>query len=502
MNEAEMSKARISEADMIGDERPDGATLTRRQVLRGAGVLGGLAVSALALPPNLRRMLAMTGGTPAKGSLKDIEHIVILMQENRSFDEYLGTLPGVRGFHDTSIKLPSGESVFKQPAPWRPDGYLTPWAYDTKTTAAQSAYSLSHTWTSQHMAWNNGEMNGWIHAKGQQTMSYFTTEEIPFHTTLAEAFTVCDGYHCSVLGPTNPNRLYMWTGTIDPEGKAGGPVYNDAPAADDPYLRWTTYAERLEEAGISWQVYQENDNYDDNALAWFEQFAKASPGSPLYERGMTKRPAGWFEHDAVTGQLPQVSWLVAPSAQTEHPNYTPAAGAVYIASALDAIASNEDLWMKTAFILTYDENDGHFDHVTPLTPPEGTPDEFIFKAPIGLGFRVPTIVVSPWTVGGYVCSQTYDHTSLIRLLERRFGVEEPNISGWRRKTVGDLTEVFDFESASPFPAGHAALRVESTVDNLLVVEEQIARLPAPVAPLKNEAFPPAYADVRSFKQRA
>ena len=254
-----------------------------------------------------------------------------------------------------------------------------------------------------------------------------------------------------MLGPTNPNRLYMWTGTIDPDGTGGGPVTDNSPAHNNVTLSWTTYPERLQRAGVSWQVYQEEDNYDDNALAWFKQFASAPATSPLWQRGMRKRPAGWFEADARAGRLPQVSWLVAPTAQTEHPAYFPAAGAEYIASKLDAIASNEDLWRKTLFILTYDENDGLFDHVPPPVAPRGTRGEYVGGEPIGLGFRVPAVVVSPWSVGGRVCSDVLDHTSLIRIVERRFGVREPNISAFRRRTCSDFTSALRFSGP---PAGY------------------------------------------------
>jgi phospholipase C len=174
---------------------------------------------------------------------------------------------------------------------------------------------------------------------------------------------------------------------FDPGGTGGGPVTDNSPAHDNVTLSWTSYPERLQRAGVSWQVYQEEDNYDDNALAWFEQFASAPATSPLWQRGMRKRPAGWFEADARAGRLPQVSWLVAPTAQSEHPAYFPAAGAEYIASKLDAIASNEDLWRKTLFIMTYDENDGLFDHVPPPVAPRGTRGEYVGGEPIGLGFR-------------------------------------------------------------------------------------------------------------------
>ena len=295
---------------------------------------------------------------------------------------------------------------------------------DTSVTSAQQTPGLGHGWSDQHGAWANGAMDGWIANKGAQTMGYFKQADIPFHWALAEAFTICDGYHCSVLGPTDPNRLYMWTGMIDPNGTGGGPATDNSMAYNNPYLTWTTYPERLTAAGISWRIYQEYDNYDDNGLAWFHQYASADTSSPLWQNAMIKKPAGCVEEDAINDRLPQVSWLVAPSAQSEHPNWSPA-GAQYIASKIDAIAANPKVWAKTAFILMYDENDGYFDHVPPPTAPAGTADEYVDGVPIGLGFRVPCIVVSPWTVGGYVATETFDHSSLIRLLEQRFGVMEP-----------------------------------------------------------------------------
>ena len=300
------------------------------------------------------------------------------MQENRSFDHYFGAMPGVRGFADpAAIRLPGGRPVFCQPDPSHREGYLLPFHFDTKTTSAQATPGTDHIWPSQHQAWNGGKMDAWIAAKGEYTMGYFGRADIPFHWALAEAFTICDNYYCSVFGPTNPNRLYMWTGMIDPAGTGGGPVIDDTPAFNNVILSWTTYPERLQRAGISWQVYQEEDNFDDNALAWFTQYAHLPASSPLYQRGIAARPAGTFEQDARYDRLPQVSWLIAPTAQSEHPDYFPAAGAEYIAQKLDAIASNPVLWAKTAFILCYDENDGMFDHVPPPIPPAGTAAEFV-----------------------------------------------------------------------------------------------------------------------------
>jgi phospholipase C len=463
------------------------AFLSRRSLLKGAAGVGAAAAASVFLPPNVRKALASTSAPkPGTGSINDIEHVVFLMQENRSFDEYFGTFPGVRGFGDpNALKLPNGNSVFQQPDPSHADGYLLPFWMDTATTSAQATPGLDHAWDTQHSAWDNGAMDGWVAAKGAQTMGYFQQSDIPFHWALASAFTVCDAYHCSVLGPTNPNRLYMWTGMIDPNGTGGGPIIDDSPAYNNPIVSWTTYPERLTAAGITWRVYQEYDNYDDNALEWCQQYANADHSSVLWQSGMIKKPAGWFEDDALNDRLPQVSWLVAPSAQTEHPNWSPAAGAQYIASKIDAIAANPEVWAKTAFILMYDENDGYFDHVLPPTAPAGTADEYVDGAPIGLGFRVPCTIVSPWTVGGYVATDTFDHTSLIQFLEKRFGVTEPNISAWRRATCGDLTSAFQFSTSAAFPSGNTALTVPSTTVTLLSAQKEIADNPAPTVPAVN-----------------
>jgi len=466
--------------------------VTRRSLLASGTALTGAATGAAVLPLSLRRAMAKTlhDGRASGSSINDIEHIVILMQENRSFDHYYGTMPGVRGFSDPSaITLPSGNPVYYQPDPSHAQGYLLPFYYDPSRTSAQATPGTDHSWPTQHQAWDNGKMDQWIAAKGPYTMGYFKQQDIPFHWALAESFTICDNYHCSVLGPTNPNRLYMWTGMIDPNGTGGGPIIDNTPAFNNIILSWTTYPERLEAAGISWKIYQEEDNYDDNALAWFKQFGYAPTSSPLWQRGMYKGPAGAFESDARSGRLPQVSWLVAPTAQTEHPDYFPAAGAEYIAQKLDAIASNPDLWAKTAFILCYDENDGMFDHVPPPVAPTGTPDEFVNGLNIGLGFRTPTTIVSPWTAGGFVCSEVFDHGSLIRFIEARFGVFEPNISAWRRQTCGDLTSAFRFGSAPSGYPGNGELGLAVTESRLLRAQAQVNDNPFPVPPAVNEPLP-------------
>ena len=255
--------------------------VSRRAFLRSAAGLTAAAVGASALPPAVRKVLAdQTPPTPLK-SLEAIDHVVFLIQENRSFDTYFGTLSGVRGFNDpAAIRLPDGRSVFYQPDPLNPDGYELPFHLDTATTSAAAVVDLSHAWTAQHMSWDGGKMDNWLpahrladgNANGPMTMGYYTRADLPFHFALADAFTICDMYHCSVFGPTNPNRLYSISGTIDPDGKNGGPVVDNS---ETPPYTWTTYPERLQKAGITWKVYQSPDNYDDNPLAWFKQFQTA-----------------------------------------------------------------------------------------------------------------------------------------------------------------------------------------------------------------------------------
>ncbi|MCC3778755.1 alkaline phosphatase family protein, partial [Streptomyces sp. UNOB3_S3] len=430
--------------------------LSRRRLLGSALGIGGLTAAMSLLPPNLRRAMARPPGRP--GTLRDIEHVVVLMQENRSFDHYFGTMRGVRGFDDPhAATLPDGRTVFHQPDPEHPDGYLLPFHLDTRSTSSQAIPSTSHAWTVQHAAVNGGRMDNWLPAhrkadgerNGPYTMGYYERADIPFHFALAESFTLCDAYHCSVLGPTWPNRLYHWTGTNDPNGRHGGPVISNS--IPSPF-RWTTYPERLTRAGVSWHVYQEEDDYGCNPLEFFKAYQDSSPGDPLHEHGLAIAPAGAFERDAREGRLPTVSWIIPPSPQCEHPDYLPAAGADYLAGLLDAVAVNPDVWRKTVFIINYDENDGLFDHVVPPMPPKGTPDEFVGGLPIGAGIRVPCVIVSPWTQGGYVATEPFDHTSVLRFLEQITGVREPNISAWRRRTFGDLTSALGLPSTRPHPA--------------------------------------------------
>src|SRR5580693_5595939 len=459
---------------------------------------GGMVLASFALPSGLRKIL--DGAAPAarnarltSAPISDIKHVVVLMQENRSFDHYFGTMPGVRGFADPSVPT----SRFYQVDAQNPDKYLLPFHTDTHSTSAQNLPSNSHSWGPQHDSWDNGKMDGFVTAHlaadgvaGQYTMAYFERNDIPFHWALADAFTICDGYHCSVLGPTWPNRLYLMTGQIDPAGTHGGPTYGNYVPTEG--FSWQTYPELLSQAGVSWKVYQEADNYGFNVLEYFDQYQNAAVSSPLYQNAMKFYQPGQFEYDAIHDRLPTVSYILPTSYQSEHPDFMPAAGADYVASKVNAIAANPDVWAKTVFILIYDENDGYFDHVVPPTAPAGTAGEYITASasteksapgPIGLGFRVPCILVSPWTVGGFVSHDTFDHTSVTRLLELVTGVVNPNITAWRRQTVGDFTSAL-----GKVPYGRSP-RLPDTKAQLERAEREVATFALPPYPGASQTAP-------------
>jgi phospholipase C len=473
--------------------------VSRRRFLE----LTGGSIAGTMLSDSIARALAIPANRATR-SLRDVEHIVVLTQENRSFDHYFGVMRGVRGFGDPHpVTLPSGRPVWYQAdgatvvPPFRPA--VPPPAHNLALTFIED---LDHTWDKTHQMFNGGNWDQWLPTKTTTCMAHMQRSDLPFHYALADAFTVCDGYYCSVLGPTDPNRYYMWTGWDGNDGKGGGPVI----ANDELGYGWQTYPERLQAAGISWKIYQDIGdgldaahfwgftsnpyigNFGDNSLLYFFNYQNAAPGSPLYERARTgtdvkdsgdssSNPLNAFfgplfdvlAADVASGQLPSVSWIAAPEAYTEHPAWPAGYGAFYTAGVLNALTSNPDVWAKTALFINWDENDGFFDHLVGPYPNVGALagkstvplDNELFEGQAGtpggsngvvgqygLGARVPLLVVSPWSKGGWACSEVFDATSLIRFIEARFGVDEPNITPWRRAVCGDLTSAFDFESAS------------------------------------------------------
>ncbi len=421
-------------------------SLTRREFLGAGAALG----AGVALEPIVRHLPGEWALPSKPAKLSDIEHVVIMMQENRSFDHYFGTLRGVRGFGDRrdrkSFAQPDGSG-----------GEVHPFHIDSAATGGGCTTDPDHTWRTQHQSVADGANDGWITshlpANGRNAptaMGYFDERDIPYYSALAKSYTVCDRYFCSALGATDPNRSYAMTGTIDPDGMAGGPFLSFGAPDGPPRFSWTTMPEQLEGHGVSWKIYSDPDSTftdGDNTVLFFTQYR----GNPTLEAKGLQPTYTDFEADAAAGNLPQVSWLISPVAILEHPvQSTPQRGESSVGRVLAALTAKRDAWAKTLLIITFDENGGFFDHVAPPLAPPGTAGEFLtadplpqaaegIRGPIGLGPRVPTLIVSPFSRGGFVSSEVFDHTSALRFLEARFGVEVPNLSKWRRETCGDLT---------------------------------------------------------------
>lgn len=586
---------------------------TRRDFLKYALLSGAAAGTASALPSSIRRAFAIA---PEVGSTwKDADHIVILMQENRSFDHVFGTLQGVRGFNDPrAIRQPDGVPAFAQTSQ-SGETYL-PWRLNIKDTRVTWMGSIPHSRDSQVDAWNDGGHDRWIDAKKSHhkgydryplTMGYYTREDLPFYYALADAFTVCDQSYCGAMTSTTPNRLLFMTGTVRDRQDTSSRVYMRNGEILDGGMRWTTFPERLEQAGISWKYYQNElsqtggmseterawlSNFSTNVLECFDQYCvSANPGfgdwvearisecqshierlenremlvseahhdqlvearalldvllrrrshaeqkkekltpseRALFEKAFVinsgdkeyrklekltfhdgekslemEAPKGdilyQFRQDVKAGALPTVSWLSAPEHFSDHPT-SPWYGAWYVSEVMDILTENPDIWKKTIFIITYDENDGYFDHCCSYVAPDpkrpetgcssesigpdgleyttaqdemerGVPAHLARSGPIGLGFRVPMLVVSPWSRGGWVNSQLFEHTSTLRFLEtfvrEKFGkvVTESNISPWRRAISGDLTSCF-----RPYDGSMPTLPYLNRNDHLHMIED-------------------------------
>ncbi|NTZ69712.1 phospholipase C, phosphocholine-specific [Pseudomonas protegens] len=514
-------------------------SLTRRKLLQAAAI--GTFFSSL--PASIRQALAIPANNRT-GTIKDVEHVVILMQENRSFDHYFGTFPGVRGFSDRFTIPQTGQrEVWEQQGKGR---LVMPYHLDSSKGNAQRVSGTPHSWADAHSAWGEGRISAWPTYKTNTSMGYYREQELPFQFALANTFTLCDAYHCSVHAGTNPNRLFLWTGSNGASAAKVAAVVNewDGPGPVNVGYSWKTYPERLEEQGVSWKVYQHlPDNFGDNPLAGFRQYRAASvqvgnpaqppkdfnafvPYSdglnavaPLYKGNGNTLPAssgsnletiiGGFRNDVQAGKLPQVSWIVAPAAYSEHPGpSSPVQGGWFTQEILLALTSNPEVWSKTVLLVTYDENDGFFDHMpSPSAPSRRKDGSFAGKSTLGFdselfthpapagstqqplpdggvygpGPRVPMLVLSPWSRGGWVNSQVFDHTSVLQFLEKRFGVREPNISAWRRAVCGDLTSAFNFADPNHETLPALQTTTRQAADSLRQRQEKLLPVPLPSA---------------------
>ncbi|SMC69812.1 phosphocholine-specific phospholipase C [Pedobacter nyackensis] len=518
---------------------------SRRNFLKKAAILSGAAGLPNVIPMSIQKAMAISA---APGStFQDAEHIVFLMQENRSFDHMFGKLKGVRGFNDPrAFTLPDKDKVWLQKD--EKGNTYAPFHVDINKTKITWQGGLPHSWNDQLAARNRGSYDKWVPVKSLMSLGYYDRTDVPFYYAMADAFTICDHHFCSSLTGTTPNRLFFWSGTIRPEqnGKSVAAVNNSqAESRDNVYVDWHTFPEILEDHNISWKIYQNElwtsnlkgegvddwlGNYGDNALEYVKRYnvklstyfrkngdhtvkppLSAEQVRAKYDKLSSKEknlidkafatnissPNNYleltpfsftddkgqaqtmnipkddlfyqFRSDVDNGKLPTVSWLVAPEKFSDHTS-SPLYGTWYVSEAIDILTKNPEIWKKTIFILTYDENDGYFDHIPPYVPPKpnyadtgkvsakidvAVDYELKKDSPIGLGYRVPMLIASPWSKGGYVNSQVFDHTSCLMFLEQFLSektgktIKSNNISDWRRAICGDLTSAFRPASAAP-----------------------------------------------------
>jgi phospholipase C len=490
----------------MSDDSGKNETTRRAFMVGGAAAAIGAAAASHIRPGKISddqaRLIDKITASAATASLSDVKHVVILMQENRSFDHYFGTLSGIRGFSDPSVPTnANGRPIFDQYG-YQPgsgpssSGFTQPFNLlnNPPSDNGEATNDIAHDWVTQHDSWNGGKLDSFITAhlsadgdtNGPVTMGYFTRSELAFYYALADAFTICDGYHCSVIGPTDPNRVMAMSASIDPAGGGGGPVITTASdrVAMTGKLNWETMPEALLKAGVSWKVYNDPTGLLGlGVLSYFKNYTDplSLTGLELIARGLTPNFPGDFESDVKSGSLPSVSWIVPPLAECEHPAAPPEWGEYLVQQILGILVSNPDVWAQTVFIVDYDENGGFFDHVPPPAAPAGTAGEYLtgtlpsaaggIAGPIGLGFRTPALVISPFSAGGYKYSGTLDHTSTLRLIETRFGVTVPNLSAWRRSVTGDFTGALNLTS-SPVTAV-PSLPSTSIGSNVTVVEEAV-----------------------------
>ncbi|MEI5718700.1 phospholipase C, phosphocholine-specific [Acinetobacter baumannii] len=512
--------------------------MNRREfLLNSTKTMFGTAALA-SFPLSIQKALAIDAKVES-GTIQDVKHIVILTQENRSFDNYFGTLKGVRGFGDRfTIPMTESRKVWEQYDAKK--NKVLPYHLDSRLGNAQRVSGTPHSWSDGQAAWDNGRMSDWVAYKKPQSMGYYKKQEVEYQFALANAFTICDAYHCAMHAGTNPNRKFIWTGTNGPTGAGVASVVNefDGIGPSTEGYEWTTYPERLQQAGVTWKVYQNMpDNFTDNPLAGFKQYRRANEQSgqpvsndtlicpaydekidatqPLYKGIANTMPDGGFlgafKADIAQGKLPQVSWLVAPATYSEHPGpSSPVQGAWYIQEVLNALTENTQVWSQTVLLVNFDENDGFFDHVpspsapskdingvvygkTTLTDQQVSYEYFNHPAVAtsksqpetdgrvyGPGVRVPMYVISPWSRGGWVNSQVFDHTSILQFLEKRFGVQEPNISPYRRAVCGDLTTAFNFKTPNLLPVAELdGKKTKAEADAIRVAQELLPQVSVP-----------------------
>lgn len=356
-------------------------------------------------------------------SMQDIDHIILVIMENRSFDHYLGALTREEGRTDVDglpmgggVSNPSGEG--EDIGLIRLDDPANPIEVDNKIYR-----DPPHEAEQVAMQINAGRMNGFVRAyekqyrkqkkdppkRAQHVMGYLTRSSLPVLYRLADEFAVCDRWFSSFAGSTWPNRVYLLAGDCDELVGTGAkwlPRWNAYRYPDPPFVRdWHQMENR-------WKAYSANPEQDSTFGLWRV--------GPVY-RGGKGGSLDDFASDCQHGTLPRLA-IVEPdySLSDDHPPHQPMRGQQFIARVVKALLSSESTWQRSLLVLTYDEHGGFYDHVAPPGSPEGRP-----KPHHTLGVRVPTMVISPYTRKGSVAHELFDHTSFLKTVAERWGYSAP-----------------------------------------------------------------------------
>ena len=370
---------------------------------------------------------------PALHDRIPIDHVIVLMQENHSFDNYLGMLYKYAPDLDVEA-LPADAS---NPDPTNPGGPLIS-AYHEPSLCA--SFDLNHSWEGTHEQWNNGAMDGFTKTNvapndptGKRAMGYYDETDLPFYYGLYSTFAMGDRYFSSLMGPTQPNRFYLYAGS------SFGRIVNGLPPSGNEFSQRSVF-NLLDEAGVSWKIYS-------SQLAYSAFFYYVRSNASAHISNIAS-----YYADAAAGTLPQVAFIdpvfLGDQQNDEHPPANVQQGQKFVADVVNALMASPN-WPSSAMFLEYDEHGGYYDHVP---PPEAVPPDDMQpmtsatdndQGTFGhLGIRVPFAVISPFAKKSFVSHTVYDHTSILAFIEERYGL--PQLSA-RDAAADPMLGMFDFE---------------------------------------------------------
>jgi phospholipase C len=426
--------------------------VTRRTLLAGAA--GGAAALTYASIPAWAKPVARAGALRRPGTrpfphlpaghptpaLDAIEHVVVLMMENHSFDNLLGMVPhrvkGRRGVDGFKFGI-HGRPINSNPTTATPS-VAGPDIYASPASSPCQAGHVSQAWNASHLSWNHGANNGFVQACTSQAMEYWDDRTLPFTYSMVQHFPLGERYFSSVMAQTYPNRRFLFCGT------ASGLTATSQVAYQTPAANGTIFNQLLDH-NISWLNYVEpTQGTLQSSVLIVPEFSRSSACTDRIA------PISRFHSDAKSGKLPSFSFI--------DPNYNTSseedpqdiqAGEEFVAGIVNSLMQSP-LWPKTALFVTYDEHGGYYDHVPPphaiapdsIAPSQTLADETLAPGGYGrYGFRVPMFVVSPWARANYVSRVVQDHTSILAFIERKWNLPALTL---RDANAHPMTDYFDF----------------------------------------------------------